>query len=1053
MTTILKFAASRPWLVLASLLLISLASTTQLSALRINISAESMLERDTPAWEFLLKTQETFGADDITVIYLSDLQLFTRENLLAIRSAVEQIGQLPFVERTTSLFSARNVKNENGYITTRAYFDRIPEAPLAIDGIRDQALANPLIRSNLLSPDGKAMAINVIYRDNDQDPELDQKATAALDRLLGPLQNKLDTVFHIGNPGIRDTLTGKIRHDQYLLLPLSLGVLLLTLTLSLRRLSGALIPLFTAGLSVIWTLGFMAALDIPVNIMTSIVPALIIVIGSTEDIHLLAEYLAGIRQGLSREKAIGFMARHMGLTILLTFITTYAGFLSITLNRIDLLFQFGLVASSGLLFNFIITITLVPVMLRAFGDRNIARKQDRLVPGMYARMAVGMLRLITRHRALTLYLTALICALSLVGASRLSINNNPMDYLEPESPLHTQADRVHRDLAGIHTFSIVLDSGIKDTFLQVKYLRELRKIQDRIGEMPMFDQSTSFADFIALVNRIMDDLAEEVDPLPEDDEIVREYMLFIQHHDVREYVSRNFGMAKILVRHNIGSSQALNQAVAQLHAYIATQVDPAFRVEITGQSVLSNQAVDSMAHSQFKSLLVLALVIMLVISILFLNLKAGFVALLPNLFPVIVLFGAMGFVGIPLNAGTSMVAAIALGVCVDDTMHLMSRYHQKIKLFKSVSQALRVTVEEEAVPIVTTSLALAAGFAVLTSSDFIPVAQFGLLSAMVILMALFSTFVISPLLLGNAELLTVWELLSLRVRKHSVCRSPLFLGMNTWQIKKVLLTGEIRDFASNEQVYHKEQSGTELYLVLNGRVEYRLLGDDGSVNSLGQRLPGQIFGVVAVLTSKRRSVDVVAMEPSQVLLLNWERISRISRTFPLIALKLYRNLSTILGDSLSESRRLNEHIHDDLTGIYCKTELVSRIQQEMQRALRYGSPLSLLSLAIRINDGDKDLLLHQADEDLQKLISDEVKQHIREVDILARWNNGNLAVLMPNTQVETACMAAERMKTKLLAMDTKHWGELGIQCRCTPLDETGLQHLSPADDGPGTHVT
>ncbi len=192
---------------------------------------------------------------------------------------------------------------------------------------------------------------------------------------------------------MRSDLTAKIRADQQVFLPLSVLVLLLTLALSLRRATAALMPLVTAGVSVLWTLGFMGWLGIPVNIMTSIVPALVIIIGSTEDIHLLAEYAAGVRDGLGRRAAIGRMADNMGVAVLLTFVTTYLGFLSIALNDIQLLYQFGLVASSGLFFNFVITVVLVPVMLRFIGHRKARADRPRagaeLVPALGGGSAAG----------------------------------------------------------------------------------------------------------------------------------------------------------------------------------------------------------------------------------------------------------------------------------------------------------------------------------------------------------------------------------------------------------------------------------------------------------------------------------------------------------------------------------------------------------------------------------------------------------------------------------------------------------------------------------------
>jgi len=275
--------------------------------------------------------------------------------------------------------------------------------------------------------------------------------------------------------------------------------------------------------------------------------------------------------------------------------------------------------------------------------------------------------------------------------------------------------------------------------------------------------------------------------------------------------------------------------------------------------------------------------------------------LLPNLFPVAILFAVMALAGIPLNAGTSMVAAIALGICVDDTMHVMSRFHEELKRQESRSAALVAMIRAEAVPIFATSIALAAGFAVFATSSFQPVVNFGLLSAMVILVALLATFVLTPLLLGSSELLTVWDLLSYKVQKDALQQSPLFRGMHIWQIKKILLASEIRTFEPKAMIIEEGDEGREMFVVLEGSVEAQKHNDDGSVKHLRLMQVGDLFGEVGPLSGGRRTADVVALDETQVLVLSWSRIDRLTRRFPILAFRLFRNLTGIIGARLRQT--------------------------------------------------------------------------------------------------------------------------------------------------------
>jgi len=899
---VIRFAADHPWPILLVVLIVTLAFASQLGALRVTVAAESMIERGTPAWDIFVDTQATFGSEDVAIVVLRDPAVFDPDKLVRIRETLRALEKLPHVIASSSLFDAKNLKNIDDTIHIKPYLEDIPRDATEADAIKADALRNPLARGNLISADGRTIAINLTLQHLPADPEFDRLMTARIEETIAPLREHLESVYQVGAGALRADLTSKLRADQQVFLPLSVLVLMLTLVIGLRRATAAMMPLVTAGLSVVWTLGLMALVGIPVNIMTSIVPALVIIIGSTEDIHLLAEYSAGIRSGLERRAAIGRMADRMGMAVLLTFVTTYLGFLSIALNDIQLLFQFGVAASSGLLFNFIITIALVPALLRAIGHQRAGAAVPGTAGGVFQGVAVALLKAAQRHRLAVLVVAATLVVGAIASATQLQINNNLLDYLDENSELRTNVERIHDELAGVHTFAIVVDGGIDNTFQQVRYLEELKKIQGFVDGMGAFDRSFSFADFVALVNTVMDDpeASGEGDRelwLPESDDLVREYLYFIRHSDVAGFVSDRYDRARIVVRHNISSSDVLNRAVARIQTFVDANVDPALEVHITGKSVLSNKAVETMASSQLYSLLLVGGVIFVLVSALFVSLRAGLIALLPNLLPVAILFAVMALAGIPLNAGTSMVAAIALGICVDDTMHVMVRFHEELKRHDSRSAALETMVRAEAVPIFSTSIALAAGFFVFATSSFAPVANFGVLSAMVILIALIATFVLTPLLLGASELLTVWELLSYKVQKEALERAPLFQGMYVWQIKKILLASEVRHYPAGEMIIREGDAGSEMYVVLDGDVEARQRRKE-SVTRLRQMGVGELFGEVGPLSGALRTADVVAVADTRVLVLSWERIERLTRRFPILAFRLFRNLTRIIGQRM-----------------------------------------------------------------------------------------------------------------------------------------------------------
>jgi CRP-like cAMP-binding protein len=270
----------------------------------------------------------------------------------------------------------------------------------------------------------------------------------------------------------------------------------------------------------------------------------------------------------------------------------------------------------------------------------------------------------------------------------------------------------------------------------------------------------------------------------------------------------------------------------------------------------------------------------------------GLLAALPNIFPLVVLFGVMGYAAIPLNVGTTMAAAIAIGLAVDDTMHFMLRYNQELRSSKSQLRAMRMTIRGEALPVIATSVALMAGFLVFALSDFAPVAQFGILSALVIGTALLADFVITPLVISALRLVTLWDLLSGTARQQVIPKSALFRGMRPWQIRRFVLSSALLEFGPGEYIFRRDEPSNDLYLVMRGAIEVSVPKEDGSGRVLIDRFgSGEIFGDVALLANEPRHADAVTLVPTCVLVFNRESIHNTILFHPFIGARLFLNLA------------------------------------------------------------------------------------------------------------------------------------------------------------------
>jgi len=286
-------------------------------------------------------------------------------------------------------------------------------------------------------------------------------------------------------------------------------------------------------------------------------------------------------------------------------------------------------------------------------------------------------------------------------------------------------------------------------------------------------------------------------------------------------------------------------------------------------------------------------------SAMFTSLKGGLISLIPNLIPIILMFGVMGLLEIPLNPGTAMVAVIAIGIAIDGTLHLFSRYNELCRRTSDYDGAVHTAVREEATPMVATSLALALGFGILILSNFTVIAQFGALSAATMLFALFANLLITPIIMSRVRLIGLHQILALKMHKEVLEKSPLFEGMTNYQIRKAILISELIEFDEGELLVEQGTFGRSMYLILSGKVDVVRRGDSKtkSVAVLGV---GQLLGEIGYIREIQRTADVRALTHVEVLRFDYKKLKKDLKLFPYIVAKLNFNISCILGERLAD---------------------------------------------------------------------------------------------------------------------------------------------------------
>ncbi|MBP5857883.1 MMPL family transporter [Marivibrio halodurans] len=915
MQTILTFGLRHRWITLIFLLLVTALTAPGLEKLRVDTSFDSLISDSDPTKVTYEAVKREFGSDNTTIVYVRSDDLWTEERLLDLEEMHYALEDLSFVEKVESLFNVRSIQDRNGMIQSSTVLDGVPFDREGIEEAKARALYSPLVVGNFISEDGFATAINVSVTKDPADPDFDRHAYQAIEAAIAPHAGSFDEVFQVGPPRVNHEHMVNLFADLSLLVPMSLGLLIAIIVLFLRSGMATVFPVLTSTLGLSWAFGLMGYLGVPINILSAMVPSLVIVIGSTEDTHMLSGYLSGLGQdgetesrSERRRRAVLYMMRHLGLPLILTSVTTVLGFAANGFAEMELVRDFAIAASLAIATNAVVTLLVIPLMLSVLGPLR-SRLHDPETgdgggEGTGLRGPVGWTLVAVRHIGTypktVIGVTIVVMAVCATFAGQTKVSNDPISYFKQEHPLVADVNTLADTLSGMEIFYINLVSTAPDAFGQPENLRKLAAIKDYIVEDGRFDTALSIADHLSMVNREFHGGDPGMMVVPDTPDLVDQYLLFFQRADLESYVSADFRRVNMVVRHNIHESHALKQAVADLESRVNEIAGPDLTINIVGQNLMINNAAEDLIFAQVQSVGLLLVVIFIMMSLVYTSLTGGLLSLVPNVIPIAIVFGVMGLFDIPLNPGTATVAVIAIGIAIDDTIHLLSTYAQESRRTPDRALAIRRTLAHQAIPAVSTSIALMAGFLVLQGSTFAIIAQFGLLAAIAMIAALVADLIVTPVLMSFVRLVGLDEILMLQIDPKVIDNSPLFADMNRYQVRKAILLSEIVSFKAGDRLVQQGTVGRDMYLVLSGSVAVIKDGPGGGTElaTFGQ---GEVLGEVGFVREQQRTANVDAVSDGEMLVFNAETVRRNMRLYPHIANKLNLNIARILGDRLADT--------------------------------------------------------------------------------------------------------------------------------------------------------
>jgi len=356
-------------------------------------------------------------------------------------------------------------------------------------------------------------------------------------------------------------------------------------------------------------------------------------------------------------------------------------------------------------------------------------------------------------------------------------------------------------------------------------------------------------------------------------------------------------IARVVVRTRLTSSSDIVHTANEVRRYGKEHFPPEVTVRPTGSLILLNEATEDIVWGQITSLGFALAVILVVLSLLFLSVKVGFLSLLPNILAILLLFGVMGMTGITLNLGTSIIASIAIGIAVEDAIRYLTRLSDEIRTTHDQEKALFQTISTVGKPMISGSTTLGLGFLVFLFSSFVPIQKFGFLTALTIAAAFVNDLVLLPALLATTRIITLWDLLYLKLGKDPHKTIGLFEGLRPSQAKIVTLMGEYKAFPHGQAIVRQGELGNEMFVLIGGKAEVQVTVS-GHSRVVRELYRGDVFGEMGLLRHHQRTADVIAVEDVEVLVVNERFLMLMQRRYPRIGAKIFLNVAKILSDRL-----------------------------------------------------------------------------------------------------------------------------------------------------------
>ncbi len=726
MKPLAKAVTRYPKVILACIIALTLFFSLMIMNLEVEADITKAIPSDLPEMIYLDYVNEIFPKQEFIIVGVSSEDLFTPGHIALLDELTGAFSQLPGVGQVMGPTNLDLIRSVEGGIEVFPILEHLPRDTAETEQFREEITTNRLYKGTFISSDENTAIILIQIEDGSRRETM----IASIKAIISSREKENSLRYRIAGEGATlSEVKTIITKDLMVLSPLVSFVLLFVLFLSFRNVRGVLLPILAVIISVIWTLGIMSILHVPLSIMTTVVPTILIAIGSAYGIHIINRFMSALEN--DREQAIVETIEHTGTAVFMAGLTTMAGFLSFLSSHIDMIREFGIFTAIGVLCALIFSLTFISVMLYLLP----VPKRRRAAQGMNGEETV-LGRVLSRtgdavfrQKAPILLISVLLLVFSVSGVFRLRVESDLVQMFGTNSKVMQDNEFFNENFAGTMTMQIIFESSESDSMKNPEVLKAIQGVQEYALTFDFVGGAQSLADMVVEMNRIM----RGENQLPDSKRLISQYLLLYSitgdESTLENLVNFDFSMANLTLFVKSSNLTAMQAFEKQMEEYIDEHIvlqdlSVSISGRITALSVLSELIVDS----QLLSIIISLLLVFLITAGIFRSVLLGLISTVPIMLTIGVNFALMGWLDIPLDIATVLIASVAIGIGIDYNIHYISHYTYERKEGKDVREAVRNTNSTTGKAIIYNAVSVGAGFLVLI---FASLASVGILGVMI----------------------------------------------------------------------------------------------------------------------------------------------------------------------------------------------------------------------------------------------------------------------------------------------------------------------------------